>query len=162
MSRGSIRYGPSVVWKMLETVHSHPAHLRGWNPLVARADCSPSSWPLIWVAAVAAMGVGSTPECGSCLCREIKGPVSIHKRSCILHEGDIVKEASQIKKKKLVEGELLKICWTLWKILMLKCYACKLAFIYWIVRELSSTWDITRFSFLPLLDTPPRRLLLWL
>lgn len=56
------------------------------------------------------MGVGSTPECGSCLCREIKGPVSIHKRSCILHEGDIVKEASQIKKKKLVEAELLKIC----------------------------------------------------
>lgn len=46
------------------------------------------------------MGVGSMPECGSCLCREIKGPVLIHKRSCILHEGDIVKEASQIKKKK--------------------------------------------------------------
>lgn len=31
---------------------------------------------------------------------------------------------------------------------MLKCYACKLAFIYWIVHELSSTRDITRFSFL--------------
>lgn len=46
------------------------------------------------------MGVGSTPERGSCLCREIKGPVSIHKHSCILHEQDIVKEASQIQKKK--------------------------------------------------------------
>lgn len=45
------------------------------------------------------MGVGSTPEHRSCLCGEIKGPVSIHKRSCILHEEDIVKEASQIKKK---------------------------------------------------------------
>lgn len=61
---------------------------------------------MIPAAAVAATGVGSTPERGSCLCREIKGPVSIHKRSCILHEGDIVKEASQIKKKKeRVEGE---------------------------------------------------------
>lgn len=67
--------------------------------LVARADLSPSHWPLIWAAAVEAMGVGSTPERRSCLCREIKGPVSIHKRSCILHEGDIVKEPPQIKKK---------------------------------------------------------------
>lgn len=65
--------------------------------------------PVIWAAAVAAMGVGSTPEHRSCLCGEIKGPVSIHKRSCILHEEDIVKEASQIKKK-LVEGEFWKIC----------------------------------------------------
>lgn len=72
----------------------------------ANPDHSHCSWPLIWAAAVAAMGVGSTPERGSCLCREIKGPVSIHKRLCILHEGDIVKEASQIKKKKkTVAGE---------------------------------------------------------
>lgn len=54
------------------------------------------------------MGVGSTPERGSCLCREIKGPVSIHKRSCILHEEDIVKEASQIKKKKPSGGRVLE------------------------------------------------------
>lgn len=60
------------------------------------------------------MGVGSTRERGSCLCREIKGPVSIHKHSCILHEEDIVKEASRVEKKKkkseLVEGEFWKIC----------------------------------------------------
>lgn len=56
----------------------------------------PRLWPVIWAAAVAAMGVGSTPERGSCLCREIKGLVSIHKHSCILHEEDIVREASQI------------------------------------------------------------------
>lgn len=62
-------------------------------------DPHPSRWPLIWAAAVAAMGVGSTPERGSCLCREIKAAVSIHKHSCILHEEDIVKEESQIKKK---------------------------------------------------------------
>lgn len=42
--------------------------------LVARTDLSPSLWPLIWAAVVATMGVGSTPERGSCLCREIKGP----------------------------------------------------------------------------------------
>lgn len=162
MSWESIRYGPSVVWKMLETVHSHPAHLRGWNPswLEQIALPLPGLWsglqrwqPWVWVQRLSA---------GAVYVERLKGLYRSTSAHAFCMRETLSKRRLRLKKKKLVEGELLKICWTLWKILMLKCYACKLAFIYWIVHELSSTWDITRFSFLPLLNTPPRRLLLWL
>lgn len=48
-----------------------------------------------------------------CVAR-LKGPYRSALRSCILYEGDIVKEASRIKNR--VEGEFQKICWTPWKI----------------------------------------------
>lgn len=69
------------------------------TPSVGHPPPPPPLWPLIWVTAVAATGVGSAPEHRTCLCREIKGPVSIHKLSCILHEEDTVKEASWFRKK---------------------------------------------------------------
>lgn len=100
--------------------------------------------------------MGSTPERVSCLCREIKGPESIHKRSCILHEEDIVKEASQIKKKETSRGRVRDNMLNSVEnpnVEVLQ-YACKLAFIYWIVHELSSTRDITRCSFLPPAQAP--------
>lgn len=89
----------------VETPCSDPCHL-GWSlSPVSDLACSSGSQRRVLVHHVTAVAV--------CVAR-LKGPYRSALRSCILYEGDIVKEASRIKNR--VEGEFQKICWTPWKI----------------------------------------------